>query len=401
MSTPQDVFGSSPKTVLNKPMMHIQDQKTTGTHGGDSITGDNDRDFNTILINEISGASLSGNKVTLAAGTYLVECVNSFACLSGQGGSKEARSYIENDVGNKLLIGSLGGMYASTQYHSNTTEVSGVITLTTSTTIKSTQYQSLGSTTAGNGQAANQAPYEVYGDLKIWQLDATRLTPAINNRGLYPLPGDAMVTGNIIGFDYYRVDGHVINVFEGVCMDALNNSMLSGEFQAVTIPSDINQLYYLFICDDGIVRTDMDINGANLLFGSVNDLRWLGLVRTDASGEIIEFYMKDDSLMFRNPSTDMIVSTGIGTSVTLIPMTDLLPATRCYDLVPMAFGTATDSWMAFIVGPIHATNTQAMVYFGSAGWYVAGIEMTDITQIYARTGSGTASICINSVKMRR
>ncbi len=60
-------------------LLHVQDQKAQGTDGGTFTTGAwRTRDLNTVLKNEISGASLAGNRVTLPAGIYLFKASNSF-----------------------------------------------------------------------------------------------------------------------------------------------------------------------------------------------------------------------------------------------------------------------------------------------------------------------------------
>lgn len=51
--------------------IHVQDQKSAGTDGGTFTNGAwRTRDLNTALTNEITGASLSSNRITLPAGTY-------------------------------------------------------------------------------------------------------------------------------------------------------------------------------------------------------------------------------------------------------------------------------------------------------------------------------------------
>lgn len=53
------------------PLMHIEDQKSSGTGGGTFTQGDwRTRDLNTEITNEITGASLASNQITLPAGTY-------------------------------------------------------------------------------------------------------------------------------------------------------------------------------------------------------------------------------------------------------------------------------------------------------------------------------------------
>ncbi|RLB91781.1 MAG: hypothetical protein DRH10_01055 [Deltaproteobacteria bacterium] len=63
------------------PLLHVQDEKSSGTHGGTFTAGARrTRDLNTVKTNEITGASLASNQITLPAGTYeidaLVPCVD-------------------------------------------------------------------------------------------------------------------------------------------------------------------------------------------------------------------------------------------------------------------------------------------------------------------------------------
>jgi len=54
-------------------LLHVQDQKPSGTDGGDFNAGAwRTRDLNTIVTNEI-GASLGGNLITLLQGEYYIE----------------------------------------------------------------------------------------------------------------------------------------------------------------------------------------------------------------------------------------------------------------------------------------------------------------------------------------
>lgn len=53
--------------------LHIQDRKPVGTDGGTFTSGAwRTRDLNTVLVNNIVGASLNTNRITLPAGTYFI-----------------------------------------------------------------------------------------------------------------------------------------------------------------------------------------------------------------------------------------------------------------------------------------------------------------------------------------
>jgi len=52
-------------------LLHVRDEKSATTNGGDAAAGtDNIRVLNTVVTNEITGASLASNRITLPAGTY-------------------------------------------------------------------------------------------------------------------------------------------------------------------------------------------------------------------------------------------------------------------------------------------------------------------------------------------
>jgi len=53
-------------------LLHVRDIKIYATDGGGASSGSNTRDLNTVETNEISGASLSSNQITLPAGTYFI-----------------------------------------------------------------------------------------------------------------------------------------------------------------------------------------------------------------------------------------------------------------------------------------------------------------------------------------
>ncbi len=59
---------------LKHNLLHIRDEKAQNTNGGTFTLGAwRTRDLNTVKTNEITGASLAANQITLPAGTYYVE----------------------------------------------------------------------------------------------------------------------------------------------------------------------------------------------------------------------------------------------------------------------------------------------------------------------------------------
>jgi len=60
--------------VYESQLLHVRDEKATGSHGGTaSADTDNVRVLNTVVTNEITGASLGSNRITLPAGTYFID----------------------------------------------------------------------------------------------------------------------------------------------------------------------------------------------------------------------------------------------------------------------------------------------------------------------------------------
>lgn len=61
---------SQTKSETASQILHVRDEKATGTNGGANVSGSQARVFNTVVLNEITGASLGANQVILPAGTY-------------------------------------------------------------------------------------------------------------------------------------------------------------------------------------------------------------------------------------------------------------------------------------------------------------------------------------------
>jgi hypothetical protein len=66
-------FATVTGTVFGSALLHVQDEKTSGTAGGTFTSGAwRTRTLNTVKTNEISGASLASNQITLPSGTYFI-----------------------------------------------------------------------------------------------------------------------------------------------------------------------------------------------------------------------------------------------------------------------------------------------------------------------------------------
>jgi len=300
----------------HSPMMHVQDQQASGTSKTEDASTVNTQTLNTIISNEIVGASLSSNAITLPAGTYYVK-----------GSSPVVMAGISRlrltDFTTDHVTGTNGYGFNSGYYSGSDSVLDGMFTLNTSKTF----YLVLDCSTA---PGVNRFPplangvFERYSELQIWQLDAIKTSPIIHDNKLYPLPGNTYVTGGMYGLEYSYTSANSITVDAGICYDSLNTTILTGSAsQVVAIGTTINQIYNLFLCDDGLVKTDTDVEGTTLLAGAVTALRWIGFVLTDSAGNIVEFKHSQDVLSY-----PVHVVSGIGTTKTAIDFSNVVPVSR-------------------------------------------------------------------------
>lgn len=164
MSTLRDFF--PPVTPTTQPFMQVQDQKPTGTGGGASVTGDNQRTLNTVIYNDIVGASLANNEVALPAGAYYVEASCSMMASDGKTNKINRLQIITPST---PLVGIV--YYSFSAFEGLQPYVAGNITLSSPGAIAVSLYINDG-VGKGLGISTGQTPYEVYTDFRIWQIRA-------------------------------------------------------------------------------------------------------------------------------------------------------------------------------------------------------------------------------------
>ncbi len=145
-------------------LLHVQDQKSQNTSGGTFTSGAwRTRTLNTVLTNEIVGASLSANQITLPAGTYFVEAIA--PCAS----TDKHQARLENVTdGIVLLTGMPGFAYTSSNLPDHSF-VQGRFTISGIKTIELQHNCNTTGTTIGFGIAGNLGT-EVYSDVRIWKV---------------------------------------------------------------------------------------------------------------------------------------------------------------------------------------------------------------------------------------
>ena len=157
IATTAFVIANAPAQTPIK-LFHMQDQRTQGSDGASSSVGINTRVLNTVLLNDITGASLLANQVTLPAGTYFIEARGTMgANVSGN----KLRLY---NVTDSTYI--LEGTVDNLAYVPST--LTGTITLADQKVLELRHYTVAG--LAGAFGTAISQGVEVYADLKIWSL---------------------------------------------------------------------------------------------------------------------------------------------------------------------------------------------------------------------------------------
>ena len=146
-------------------ILHIRDEKASGTAGGGFTSGAwQTRTLNTELTNEIGGASLASNRITLPAGTYWIEAEAPALYV----GSHKAKLYNFTDSSDILLGSSENGVVTSSRGSTSPSRVIGRFTLAAEKALE-LQHQCTTTSSIGFGNAASLSEVEVYADVRIWK----------------------------------------------------------------------------------------------------------------------------------------------------------------------------------------------------------------------------------------
>jgi hypothetical protein len=161
-------FIGSPKLAGFEPIMHVREEQAQNTAGGTFTLGAwRTRLLNTVKTNNISGASLASNKVTLPVGTYFAEA---FAVSGTNIGVNQTR--VQNITGAAtLLTGSVlraptSGSAASS---ASTSLCNGFFTLASISDVELQHQCAVTENTNGFGLPGNFTT-EVYSGLMIWKV---------------------------------------------------------------------------------------------------------------------------------------------------------------------------------------------------------------------------------------
>jgi hypothetical protein len=144
-------------------LLHIQDQKAPGTFGGTDVAGYQTRDLNTVLTNQISGASLSSNQITLPSGTFYIQA-STVAYATGT-----CRIKLTNVTDSSNTLYGLNGQVGYTTAVAPRYFLNGRFTIASSKSFRIEQYVQ-NATNSNLGNTIGDGFVEIYTDVQIWKV---------------------------------------------------------------------------------------------------------------------------------------------------------------------------------------------------------------------------------------
>ena len=147
-------------------LLHIREEQTANTAGGSSSVGVQTRVLNTVVTNNISGASLSSNQIILGAGDYEIEAYA--PCHRGN----RHRAYLYNitDAADEVVGSPHFAWNSASTPGLNRSQILGRFTLAGTKTLEIRHDIAAAKTTDGLGIAVNDTRIEIYTDVRIREI---------------------------------------------------------------------------------------------------------------------------------------------------------------------------------------------------------------------------------------
>jgi hypothetical protein len=149
--------------IFESRLFHVRDEKPNNTSGGTFTSGSfQTRTLNTVMTNEITGASLASNQITLPSGTYYI-----FASANVGTNVQRHTAKLRNTTDSSDTI------IGSSEFTSGDSTKSFVIGRFTIASQKVFELQHICSTTGttdGFGTNANFSIIQVFADVQIWKV---------------------------------------------------------------------------------------------------------------------------------------------------------------------------------------------------------------------------------------
>ena len=147
--------------VYESALLHVVDEKANNTSSQTFSTGQNTRELTTVKTNEITGASLGSNQITLPSGTYFAQ-----AEANGYVNARHKISLYNTTDASYTLVGLSSNSHAS-YYTTSPSMLSGRFTISAQKVFELRHYIQSGS---ASGIATNASLVEVYANVRIWKV---------------------------------------------------------------------------------------------------------------------------------------------------------------------------------------------------------------------------------------
>jgi hypothetical protein len=147
-------------------LLHVRDEKSANTGGGTFTSGAfQTRTLNTSVTNEISGASLSSNQITLPSGTYYIEAsAPAFAVTRHKAKLRNTTDSSDTLIGTSEITYNLDSTVSTCSF------VTGRFTIAAQKTFELQHRCENTKTTDGFGIENNFSVVEVFADVQIWKV---------------------------------------------------------------------------------------------------------------------------------------------------------------------------------------------------------------------------------------
>lgn len=149
-------------------LFHVRDNKGTGSGGGGTFSSGawRTRDLNEIVRNDIDGASLDSNAITLPAGKYMISASAPAYRVEGH----VARLRRTSGTPTRIFLGTYAYVGDTSNGTDNRSFINGVFDLDEVTTLEVQHLCNKSNTGNGFGGASNPGIDAIYTEVLIWKI---------------------------------------------------------------------------------------------------------------------------------------------------------------------------------------------------------------------------------------
>lgn len=214
-----------------------------------------------------------------------------------------------------------------------------------------------------------------------------------------------IVTGNSFGLEYARTGDNQVTFQPGNCMDSLNTTELAlASAQAINLDTTANKQFFLFLCDDGVIREGSDVDGTGL---EAYKIRFRGWWKNNASGVLCVGSIKK-GLMVLGKASEWNLG-ALSTSYAIIDHTAYIPESRVIGIgygmrdaggttgIAMSSlnGTDAESIIGFADGATDDTGLSAWGYYTHTNYMELPYNSARLFKMFTNQGA----LAIHSIRL--